>query len=201
MNYNLLLPPVVGAVIGWFTNYVAIKLLFRPHRPVEVLGFKIQGVIPRRRKEIARSMAKAIEKELLSTEDLAKALGGLDWEKEIEKVIEDAVEHRFGSNRLMSLPVIGLLSDNLKNQVKLVITKELLRQIDLKKGKIADKFRENIDIKEMLVSKIDRLDLMRFEKLLTEFIARELKHLEWLGGIMGFLIGIAQSAFTYFFWQ
>lgn len=180
---------------------MAIKLLFRPHRPVEVLGFKIQGVIPRRRKEIARSMAKAIEKELLSTEDLAKALGGLDWEKEIEKVIEDAVEHRFGSNRLMSLPVIGLLSDNLKNQVKLVITKELLRQIDLKKGKIADKFRENIDIKEMLVSKIDRLDLMRFEKLLTEFIARELKHLEWLGGIMGFLIGIAQSAFTYFFWQ
>ncbi|MDO8427091.1 MAG: DUF445 family protein [Deltaproteobacteria bacterium] len=199
MNYSIILPPVVGAVIGWFTNYVAIKLLFRPHKPIEVLGYSIQGVIPRRRKEIARSMAKAIEKELLSTEDLAKALGGLDWEKEIEKVIEDAVEHKFGSNRLMNLPVIGLLSDNLKNQVKYIITKELLRQIDLKKGKIASKFRENIDIKEMLVAKIDRLDLMRFEKLLTEFIAKELKHLEWLGGVMGFLIGLAQSGFAYFF--
>lgn len=198
MDYRLLMPPVFGAVIGWLTNYVAIKLLFKPHRRVEILGFNIQGVIPKRRKEIARSMARAIEKELLSSEDLAKALSGLNWEEEIEKTVEEAVEHRFKS-RITSLPVIGLVSDSLKSQIKYIITKELLRQLDKKKGSLAEKFKKNIDIKELLVSKIDQLDLKRFEGLLTEFISRELKHLEWLGGVMGFIIGVGQSLFMYFY--
>lgn len=199
MDYRLLLPPVVGAVIGWFTNYVAIKLLFRPHTPIDVFGYRVQGVIPKRRKEIARSMAKAIEKELLSTEDLAGTLNGIDWKGEVEKTVEEAVEHRFGGERIKGIPVIGLVSENLKYHIKYLLTKEILRQIDRKKGTIAAKFKENVDIKEMLVTRIDRLDLMRFEKLLTDFIARELKHLEWLGGIMGFLIGLGQSGFMYFF--
>ena len=197
MDYRLLLPPVFGAVIGWLTNYVAIKLLFKPHRRVDILGFNIQGVIPKRRKEIARSIARAIEKDLLSSEDIAGMLAGLDWEDEIEKTVEEAVEHRFKS-KITMLPVIGLVSDNIKGQVKYIITKELLRQIDKKKGAFAEKFKRNVDIQGMLVSKIDQLDLKRFEGLLTDFISRELKHLEWLGGVMGLLIGVAQSLLMYF---
>ncbi len=74
MRLELLLPPIAGGIIGWVTNYVAIKLLFRPHIPFSILGYQVQGVIPKRRKEIARSMAKAIEKDLLSSGDFAKAL-------------------------------------------------------------------------------------------------------------------------------
>ena len=92
MRLELLIPPVAGAIIGWVTNYVAIKLLFRPHIPFSILGYQVQGVIPKRRKEIARSMARAIEKDLLSSGDFAKALSGLDWEKEIENTVEEAVE-------------------------------------------------------------------------------------------------------------
>lgn len=197
MDLNLLLPPVTGAAIGWVTNYVAIKLLFRPHKPVDVIGFKVQGVIPKRRKEIARSMARAIERELLSSDDIATALNGIEWEKEVERVVADAVEHRFKGQRLARLPVINVVSENLKYHIKYILTKEVVRQLEKKKGAIASKFKENIDIQEMLVSKIDRLDLKRFEGLLTEFIARELKYLEYLGGVMGFLIGVMQSLLSY----
>lgn len=44
-----------------------------------------------------------------------------------------------------------------------------------------------------MTERIDKLDLMKFENLLQKFIAKELKHLEWLGGLMGFIIGLAQS--------
>jgi len=198
MDYAFFLPPLFGAAIGWLTNYVAIKLLFKPHRRVEIFGLNIQGVIPKRRKEISRSIARAIEKELLSSEDLAKVLSGLNWEEEIERTVEEAVEHRF-SSRMSGIPVIGLVSDNLKNQIKYYITKELLRQLERKKGSLAEKFKNNINIQELMISKIDQLDLKRFEALLTDFISRELKHLEWLGGLMGFFIGIAQSFFMYFY--
>lgn len=198
MQYDLLLPPVVGGVIGWITNYVAIKLLFRPHVPFRFLGFQVQGVIPKRRKEIARSMAKTIEKELLSSHDLAKALSGLEWEKEIEQTVEEAVEHRF-SSKYLKLPIVGLVSDNLKSQIKLILTKEIISHLDRKKDSLAAKVKGSIDVQELLVNRIDNLDLKRFERLLTDFIARELKHLEYLGGVMGFLIGVFQSVLTVVF--
>lgn len=195
MDYNLLVAPVAGAAIGWLTNYVAIKLLFRPHVPFTVMGFNVQGVIPKRRKEIARSIARTIEKELLSSEDLAKALSGLKWEKEIEKTVEEVIEHRF-SSRFLKLPVVGLVSDNLKNQVKLILTKEIVGHLDRKKETLAAKVKEHIDVQEHLIARIDQLDIRRFERLLTDFIARELKHLEYLGGVMGFIIGLLQSLLT-----
>ncbi|MCC6502809.1 MAG: DUF445 family protein [Deltaproteobacteria bacterium] len=195
MQLEQLIPPVAGAIIGWVTNYVAIKLLFRPHIPFSILGYQVQGVIPKRRKEIARSMAKAIEKDLLSSGDFAKALSGLDWEKEIESTVEEAVEHRF-SSKYLKLPIVGLVSENLKGQVKLVLTKEIISHLDRKKDSLAAKVKESIDVQELLVTKIDKLDLKKFEKLLTDFIARELKHLEYLGGVMGFIIGLFQSILT-----
>ncbi|HEY4708361.1 MAG TPA: DUF445 family protein [Thermodesulfobacteriota bacterium] len=199
MSLSLFLPPIIGAAIGWLTNYVAIKLLFRPHVPFNVLGWRVQGVIPRRRKEIAHSIARTIEKELLSSEDLAKALSGLNWESEIERTVEEVVEHRF-SSRFLQLPVVGLVSQGLKSQIKYILTREIVSHLDRKKGMLAAKVKENIDVKDLLVTRIDQLDLMRFERLLTDFIARELKHLEYLGGVMGFLIGVFQSLLTYFFW-
>lgn len=198
MNMGLLLPPVIGAIIGWLTNYVAIKLLFRPHVPFSLLGWRVQGVIPKRRKEIAQSIARTIEKELLSSDDLAKALSGLDWESEIERMVEEVIEHRF-SSRFMQLPIVGVVSEGLKSKIKLAVTRDIIRQVDRKKGTLAAKVKENIDVKDLLVTRIDNLDLMRFERLLTDFIARELKHLEYLGGVMGFIIGIFQSLLTYFF--
>lgn len=193
MQLSVLLPPIAGAAIGWLTNYVAIKLLFRPHAPRSVFGYKIQGVIPKRRKDIARSMARAIEKDLLSSGDFAKALSGLDWEKEIEKTVEEAVEHRF-SSKYLKLPVVGLVSENIKGQIKLLLTKEIISHLDRKKDTLAAKVKNSIDVQDLLVTRIDNLDLKRFEKLLTDFIAKELKHLEYLGGVMGFLIGLFQSA-------
>lgn len=198
MELSLLLSPFVGAVIGWLTNYVAIKLLFRPHVPFDVLGWRIQGAIPKRRREIARSIAKTIEKELLSSEDLAKALSGLNWEREIERTVEEVIEHRF-SSRFLQLPIVGVVSDGLKSKIKLTVTRDIINQIDRKKGTLAAKIKDNIDIKDLLVTKIDQLELMRFERLLTDFIARELKHIEYLGGVMGFMIGLFQSIITYFF--
>jgi uncharacterized membrane protein YheB (UPF0754 family) len=196
--YTFLIPPLAGAVIGWLTNYVAIKLLFRPHVPVSVFGIKFQGIIPKRRKEIARSIAQSIEREVLSSEDIAEMLNTIEWKKEVEHIMEDLVEHRLSSNRLNKIPLVGLVTENLTYHIKYLLTKEVLKQIDKKKGDIAAKFKENLNLKNMMVSKIDKLDLMSFEGLLTDFISKELKHLEYLGGLMGLLIGIVQSIIFYF---
>ncbi len=193
MELKYILPPLIGAAIGWFTNFVAIKLLFRPHAPVTIFGFSVQGVIPKRRRQIARSMAETIENELLSSHDFASIIDSVDWKGEVERTIEELVEHRLSSGRLNKIPIIGFVSDNIRTQIKYLITKEILTQIEKKKAGLKDKLQGSIDVRGLVTERIDKLDLMKFESLLQKFIAKELKHLEWLGGLMGFIIGLAQS--------
>ena len=204
IELKYILPPFVGAGIGWLTNYVAIKLLFRPHVPVNILGFKLQGLIPKRRAEISRSIAQAIEKELLSSGDLATTLNSIDWREEVERTVEEVVEHKFASatGGVTKLPIIGLvgglISDNLIYHIKYLLSKEILSQIEKKRGSLAKKVTDSVDVERMMSERIDRLDFKRFEGLLTQFIAKELKHIEWIGAIMGFFIGLFQSIVFFF---
>ena len=196
LEYKYIIPPIAGAFIGWLTNYVAVKMLFRPHVPIKFFGMKVQGIIPKRRKEIAKGIAKTIEAELLSSTDIAAALDGINWKSEVEKGVKDIIDGRF--KHIHKIPIIGLVSEDISDRVKYIITKDILAHLDAKKGGFAKRFTDNVDVEEMLATKIDSLDLKKFEGLLTDFIAKELRHIEWLGGVMGFTIGLIQAALLYF---
>jgi len=76
---KFIIPAVMGAVIGYITNWLAIKMLFRPHNEVRVLGIKVPftpGLIPKERNRIAKSIGDAVGTHLLNPETLAEALCG-----------------------------------------------------------------------------------------------------------------------------
>ena len=57
---QLLVMVLISGAIGWITNWVAIKMLFRPHKEINFGLFKIQGLIPKRRAEIGSGIANII---------------------------------------------------------------------------------------------------------------------------------------------
>ena len=69
-----LILPLAGALIGWLANVLAVRLIFRPHRPRNVLGLRLQGLVPRRRAELAARIAETVEREFISAEDIRAAL-------------------------------------------------------------------------------------------------------------------------------
>ena len=72
-----LVPPIVGAFIGCITNYVAIKMLFRPLKEARIFGFRLPftpGILPRERAKLADSIGRMVEQELLTSEVLRERL-------------------------------------------------------------------------------------------------------------------------------
>jgi len=66
--------PLVGALIGYCTNYIAVKMLFHPHNPVMLFGKQLPftpGVIPKNKPRLARAIAHAVSDVLLTKQDLA----------------------------------------------------------------------------------------------------------------------------------
>lgn len=71
----LLLLGVVGAVVGAATNYMAIKMLFRPYKPIYFKKWKLPltpGLIPKRRGDLAIQLGKTVSEYLLTPETIKK---------------------------------------------------------------------------------------------------------------------------------
>jgi len=84
---ELLIPPAFGALIGYFTNYVAIKMLFRPLKPYYIFGWKVPftpGLIPSKREKLAEAIAKVVRENLLTEEVIRKRLN----EEEIKRSLK-----------------------------------------------------------------------------------------------------------------
>jgi uncharacterized membrane protein YheB (UPF0754 family) len=86
-----LLPPVLGAVIGYVTNAIAIRMLFRPLREIRVLGVRLPltpGVIPRQRLQLADNIGQMVARELLDEQTVHRQLTSAGFQDRIRVNIE-----------------------------------------------------------------------------------------------------------------
>ena len=140
---DLLFMVIVGTFIGWVTNYIAIKLLFRPYNEINILGFKLQGVIPKRRKELAENIGKTINAELISIKDITNTIDSMELEIEIDKIVGDIVEKKIKGEFLGSYPMLKMfINDSIIDKIKSYI-----------KSAIEENKGEK-DLKKKLISKI-----------------------------------------------
>jgi division/cell wall cluster transcriptional repressor MraZ len=98
---RLISGPVIGAVIGLFTNWIAVKMLFRPRKALYIGKFHIPftpGVIPRRQPALAKAFGKMVSEGLVRKEDLKESL------------CSDAVSHTVARS-VMALPSIRTMGE------------------------------------------------------------------------------------------
>lgn len=97
--------PAVGAVIGYFTNYIAVKMLFRPYKPVKIGNWTLPftpGVIPRRKSDLARAIGNAIENNLLGGGDIRTMLASPEMCKSVAQGMWNEIEKLLDSGMSLS---------------------------------------------------------------------------------------------------
>ncbi len=92
-DWLVLLIPLFSALVGWFTNVVAIKMMFYPTdfvgvRPI--LGW--QGIIPANARRLAKMSTQLILTKLLSLEELFAGFEGEEFGDELETVVDEITE-------------------------------------------------------------------------------------------------------------
>ncbi len=120
-----LVPPLLGALIGYVTNYVAIRMLFRPLRPWRLFGLRLPltpGIIPSKRGELAVRMGETVGSHLLTAEDVGRVLGRDSFQRELRT----AVAEKFASFLDRELgPLESLVPDEFRGRFRELL--ELLR--------------------------------------------------------------------------
>ncbi|MCC0646690.1 DUF445 family protein [Clostridioides sp. ZZV15-6598] len=192
---RILILAVIGGFIGYVTNVVAIRLIFRPIVPIKipVLNIEIVGLIPKRRAEIAANVGEIIQNEFLSMDEILANIITDEDKEEVVRYIKARV-------KIIIHEKVSFIPSGIKNMIQDylgdIIESEVKQSIDELSKNIINKANERIDIQKMVEDKINELDLYELEEIIIRIAKNELKHIEILGLVLGFLIGIVQGLVT-----
>lgn len=188
---RLVAVPLIGAATGYLTNAVAVRMLFRPRRERRFLGLRFQGLIPRRRGDIARQVGETVERHLISHADIKAALATPDMRERMLSLLDARVD-RLIERRLAGLhPMAGMfLAGPLKDRIKAMVMEEVGAAIEPMTEEALTALEERLNFRELVARKIEEFDLETFESIVTRIAARELRAIEVWGGVLGFGIGL-----------
>lgn len=197
MKYVLL--PLIAGLIGWFTNYIAVLMLFRPRHPVKILGLRFQGIFPKRQKYLAEQLGSLVADELLSSGDIKDRLLGGDNLDTIVKMVEYKIDDYLLNTFPDKYPITSIFfGAKRKAQIKHDLLEEVHVAIPELLSSYADNIDKQIDVKDMVREKVEALDPLMLEKLLNSILKKEFRFIEVIGAILGFMIGLIQALISEF---
>jgi len=183
--------PLIGGLIGYVTNWLAVKMIFRPIHPVSVLGFRVQGLIGKRKAELADSIGKVVGEHLLRHEDVVKTFAKIDFNGVIRDVVDGAIGPKLAE--LRGMPLIGsFLTEERIAGVRDGIARGVAQHQPALIRKLESAVETGLDVQSVVTEKIATFSIEKLESLILEVASRELRAIEWLGGVLGVLIGIGQ---------
>jgi len=191
--------PIVGAVIGWFTNFLAVKMLFHPREPVKLLFFTVQGVFPKRQKAIASKLAKVVAQELLGNDEIKERLADPRNIATITKTVEEKLGDYLNNTFPEKYPWINLVfGDHIKTDVK----NELMHEIDVMAPimikRYVSKLDETLDVESIVEEKVSNFSVEKLEEIMFGILNKELKFIERIGAVVGFVVGLVQMVLVLF---
>lgn len=185
--------PFISAAIGWLTNVIAVKMIFRPLKPVNVLGIKIQGLLPKRHDQLAEKIGEVVETHLISIDDIKSTIDDPVLHEKLINRLHDKVNQFLTEKLGTLLPFISnFLSPEVLEKINDMLSEEIAGILPDLIEEFVEHFEDKMNLKELVKNKIKGFDLLKLEEIVLSISSRELKAIEIFGGLLGFLIGIFQ---------
>jgi uncharacterized membrane protein YheB (UPF0754 family) len=197
MNYWLILIPLISAFIGWFTNWIAIKMLFHPKNPIKILGITFHGIFPKRQKQFAEKLGKMVSSELLSFKDIEEKISSPENVKKLMPLVEEHIEHFLRKKLPEQMPIISMfIGDKTITQLKTVFTGELEEMFPTIMSSYMGNLQEELDLEKIVIEKVSNFSVEKLEEILVGIMSKEFRFVEIIGGVLGFVIGLLQVLIT-----
>jgi uncharacterized membrane protein YheB (UPF0754 family) len=186
---------LIAALIGWITNFIAIRMLFRPRRKINIFGITtLQGLVPLRKDEIAHSVGETIASELIQHEDITAILQEPETMEKIRNSMVGEVDQMF-AQLTQKLPLMAMfIQGDMAVQVKSVLIEQIEAQLPKLVTSFISAVEQRVDFADIVENRIKSLELDRLEDLIYRVAAKELRTIEILGGVLGALVGIVQAS-------
>lgn len=185
--------PLFSAFFHWLTIRLALKLLFHPKEPKNILGYKLQGVFPKRQAQFANSLGELVSQELLSFDDIAAKVTKPENIDKVMPIVESKIDDFLRKRLSDALPVISMfIGDKTIDKVKAVFMEELRTMFPQMMNEYMGNLKQDLDLEKIVVDKVNGFSTDKLEEILQKIMNKEFRFVEIIGGVLGLLIGIVQ---------
>jgi uncharacterized membrane protein YheB (UPF0754 family) len=186
--------PAIGGLIGWSTNWLAVKMIFRPLQPRRILFFKLQGLVGRRQQDLAKAIGRVVGSHLVEHRDVVRSLNKLDFGGVLAGVLDKGLAPKV--QELRGLPLIGgFLTEERVAGIRDSIVASIMDHKEAVLDEVEKGLSKGLDVPTLVEKKVAAFSVAKLETLILEVASRELRAIEVLGGVLGVLIGLAQVGF------
>ena len=191
--------PFISAIIGWFTNYVAVKMLFHPRKPISLGFFTVQGVFPKRQQMLAEKIGKLVGEQLFSFNDIKDKLLNEESATDILKVVDEKIEVFLKEKLVKSMPMLAMV---MGEEMRKKVRRTLMTEFELMLPEVLDGFiakaERGIDITKIVEDKVAAFSFDQLEGIMHAIMKKEFKFIEIIGAVLGFIIGLIQLMMVHF---
>lgn len=187
--------PVIAAFIGWFTNWIAIKMLFHPRLPIRIMGFTLQGIFPKRQQQFAEKLGGLVARELISFDEIAQRINSPDTVQKVLPIVEEKVDHFIKTKLSEEMPLLSMfINSQTLDNIKKGIVHEVELMFPAMIGQLTNGMKEELNVEHIVTQKVSNFSSDKLEEILLSIMSKEFKFVEIIGGVLGFIIGILQIA-------
>jgi uncharacterized membrane protein YheB (UPF0754 family) len=190
-----LIMPVFGAITGWFTDWLALKMIFYPIEPTRYFGlFTWQGLFLKRRDEVSVAYATLIADEIITPHKVIEAVLHGPLADRLFAMIQREVQRVLSRQVGLAAPlVLFAVGSHRYQRMKYTIAERALALMPDTLGHIEDYARDAMDIRNLLIGKMRELSAEDFEGLLRPAFQQDEWILITVGAVLGFAVGEFQS--------
>jgi len=192
-NYTLILIPVISSLIGWLTNYVAVKMLFHPRNEIKFLFIRFHGVFPRRQQALAKKLGVLVATELFSSEDMKEKLKEGIRTPRMQEILKKEILGFITETLPAKVPLFAMLiKPEFVESIQGVIFDSISPSIEKIIDSTGGELMGSMDIEASVEEKVANFSSEKLEHMLFAIMKKEFRFIEILGGVLGFFIGCAQ---------
>jgi uncharacterized membrane protein YheB (UPF0754 family) len=185
-----LVMPLFGAAIGWFTDWLAIKLVFFPRERRRILGvLPLQGVFQRRRDEVAKQYAAVVAREVMTVPNLVDGVLNGPRAARLQEMIRETVAEAIEEQAALARPLVGATRFA---DLKKTAADRAIRYLPTTMLTAERYATEALDIRDTIATKMRRLTRVEYEGLLRPAFRQDEWKLIAVGAAIGAVIGELQ---------
>jgi len=193
MNEFLFGLPVIGGLIGWLTNWVAVKMLFHPSKPLRLGIVTVQGIFPKRQQALAEKLGVIVATELFSMQEVTAKLHQKVDSEEVVDNIKNGIRHAIEKFMEDKAALVNIfVSDEMKWDVAHQMAEAFRPHLRQLAERVAKDIETEIDVESIVREKVTNFSSDKLEEILYAIMKREFRFVELVGAVLGFLIGSVQ---------
>ncbi len=187
--------PVAGLLVGYLTNWIALKMIFQPQQPRRIAGYTFHGLFHKRQQEVARDYGTLVSKELITPANIFEALMKGPYSDKLFAFIQRRVSQVLDETTSLAKPFMALtMGSRSYNEMKSDIVDSVVAELPETMHGIVAYAEDAMDLKDTIITRLAALPSDRFEGMLRPAFEED----EWLLIAVGAALGLAVGFFQLF---